>query len=100
MEKLKDTKMSDLSDFDDRTDDRDNIEKAGEAKTEVIKTRSSSDSSCSNSSSGDQANGEQCTQICSSEEGDCCVSPLLGPDSSPEVSVTPGQQCGDQVAGV
>ena len=28
------------------------------------------------------------------------MSPLLGPDSSPEVSVTPGQQCGDQVAGV
>ena len=55
MEKLKDTKMSDLSDFDDRPDDRDNNEKAAEEKTEVIKTRSSSDSSCSNSSSGDQA---------------------------------------------
>ena len=33
-----------------------------------------------------QVNGEIYTQICSSEEGECCVSPLLGVDSSPEIS--------------
>ena len=33
-----------------------------------------------------QVNGEVYTQICSSEEGECCVSPLLGVDSSPEIS--------------
>ena len=31
-------------------------------------------------------NLESYTQICSSEEGECCVSPLLGVDSSPEIS--------------
>ena len=36
--------------------------------------------------------------MCSSEEGDCCVSPLLGPDSSPEISGAPGQSS-DQLPG-
>jgi len=93
MEKLKETKMSDLSDFDDKHDEGDHAATNSEdtKKVEDFKTQTNSSSdNTSNSSSADQVNCDPYTQICSSEEGDCCVSPLLGTDSSPEISTGAG----------